>query len=434
MSGFGFDPGIILSGPAAPQQTLGDLLQQRLQRQQGQANLDETLYRQGRERTLADLVSQNAGSYTDPAAQTYARGGFADQAMAAQNYAAQQQATAAKLLELHADITRSRLATVKTQDQYDKFLSAMPQDVQAAYNLPPTYDPEAVKSFISSGISPEERQKLGFEQQKVDLQRTEMNKRRYMPDGTGGIYDTWTGTRTAQAPGQAGGASDSTPLPFAGLKPNQLEDKWKQLQSGISTTGLKGSGKLQAELQDRLFNADRLEALIKLPTGEIAPLTPQQVREGATALANLISTKGSAAMGQIDELVPHTMAGEWANIRQKILNEPQGADATSFLQNMLDTAGRERVVTKRELKDLQSQALPGLVGLRKLNKSRYDSMLTGAHLDPSEYDDNGLLVPKSAGGSGLQPGEVLMRSPDGRPHAVPQGQVDTALAHNWTKG
>jgi hypothetical protein len=153
---FGFDPSLILSAQQTPQTTLGDLVNAAnsgQQRQLQQAQLQEALFKQQRERTLADLVSQNAGSYDDPMAQAYARGGFGQEAADA----AQQNL---KLDALHTDVLRSRLSTVKNQDQYAKLRAQLSPDALRKleqFGLTDTYDPEAHQAFIASGLEPDKR-------------------------------------------------------------------------------------------------------------------------------------------------------------------------------------------------------------------------------------------------------------------------------------
>jgi hypothetical protein len=197
--------------------------------------------------------------------------------------------------------------------------------------------------------------------------------------------------RTGQMIPEAGGVGM---MPGGGFNP-RLEKEWKDLTESVST--YKGRGSLNRENQDRLNAAERLEALVLGEGGQIQNLTPQQVREAGTSLANLIS-KGSMSVSQIEELTPHTLKGQFANLQQKLFNEPTGADAQAFLQNMLETAGREKRVVLGQLHQGQMQGVPNYAHLRGIDRARFDSILKGADLDPGQVDDRGLPVkqPKSA--------------------------------------
>jgi hypothetical protein len=173
-----------------------------------------------------------------------------------------------------------------------------------------------------------------------------------------------------------------------GLKPKDADKEFGDLAKALDTNRARGS--LLKENQARLNNAERLETLVLGPNGRIENLTPQMVREASTSLANLISS-GAAPLAQIEEMTPHTLAGQFAELKQKILNEPQGADAQKFLQKMLETAGREKKVTLKQIRAAQAQALPQFANLAKVNQTKYASILKGAGLNPDDFDENGLL-------------------------------------------
>lgn len=220
-------------------------------------------------------------------------------------------------------------------------------------------------------------------------------------------------------PGPAGAPSAASML---GMKPKDIENEFQKMSDAVST--VKGRGNLNKENQERLYRAERLGALVLGPNGDIQNLTPQQVREAATSLANLISGSGGAALGQIEELVPHTLAGQFANLKQKILNEPQGADAQAFLQNMMDTAAREKRVITSQIHAGQLQGLPAFSRLRKADRSRFDAVLKGAGLDPASVDDNGLPVaaPAAAGPVRIGTKEEYEKLPSGAEYIDPNGK------------
>jgi hypothetical protein len=186
--------------------------------------------------------------------------------------------------------------------------------------------------------------------------------------------------------GAGGGAA-------GGLKPHEIDQDFQKLGEAVST--IRGRANLNRTRQESLDRADRLSALVLGPNGDIANLTPQQVREASTSLASLISN-GSVSLSQIEELTPQTLAAKWANVKQKFLNEPQGADAQEFLRNMLETAGRETKVIKQQIHEGQAQGIPAFAHLRKVDPARYNAILKGAGLDPSAVDDSGLERPQAA--------------------------------------
>lgn len=196
--------------------------------------------------------------------------------------------------------------------------------------------------------------------------------------GPGGMFNKKTGAFTPFTPGA--GASD-------GLSKDD-EKEFLKFADTISTT--RGRGSLQKDNQDRLNSAARLEAMLLGPNGDLINATPQQVREAGTALASLIA-KGAMSEHQISELTPSTLAGQWANLKQKVLNEPQGADAQGFLQNMLETAAREKSVVMKQMRDGQAQGIPAFARLRGKDKGRFDSILKANGFDPEAVDDSGLV-------------------------------------------
>lgn len=164
-------------------------------------------------------------------------------------------------------------------------------------------------------------------------------------------------------------------------------DDFAKMTQDLSTT--RSRGNLNAERQKRLDAAERLEALILGPGGQIQNLTRQQVREAATALANLIS-QGSVSEHQIEELTPESYASKWSDLKQKVLNEPHGADAQAFLENMLETAARETAVTRQQIRRGQLQALPNYAHLRTTDPAKYESILHAVGIDPASVDERGL--------------------------------------------
>jgi hypothetical protein len=235
-----------------------------------------------------------------------------------------------------------------------------------------------------------------FKRQEIGIQRGKAAAESWLPVQTGkGIFEVNRKTGELR-PLSAGG---DEPLPTKGTGAGGLNDKTIDadfLKLGDAVSTVKGRNSLQPQYQKAIDRAARLEALLKMPDGSLVNATPQQVREASTALASLISGGGPGAVSQIEELTPETMAGKWANLKQKFLNEPTGADAQAFLQNMLDTAARETALARKQMRAGQLQGLPAFAHLRKADKARFDSIIKAAGIDPSTVDDNGLAIEASA--------------------------------------
>lgn len=175
---------------------------------------------------------------------------------------------------------------------------------------------------------------------------------------------------------------------------------WGDFEKAIGT-GARGS--LSKELQKSINSSEALETLLKLPNGALLDATPQQMREAYTALNSLIAKGGSQAVSQIEHLAPETMASQFANLKQTLLNEPQSAHAKAFIENILETAKRESDLARKQLRRQQMEGVPNFTHLRKADKNRFDSMLKGVHLDPAAIDDNGLEI-AAAPAPGAAPG------------------------------
>lgn len=190
--------------------------------------------------------------------------------------------------------------------------------------------------------------------------------------------------------------------------------------------------------QEVMNRAGRLEALLQLPGGGLAELTPPQVREAATALAAMIGGGGSQAVSQIDELVPQTLASQWAGLKQKLLNEPQSAEAGAFLQNMLDTAHRETKTVQRQILSAQAQRLPAHQGLRKARPEQWAAEIQAAGLDPKLVNEQGVYQlpkePMQAGGAAPAGGGVQVVGPNGERGTIDPTELPEALANGWKRG
>jgi hypothetical protein len=267
-------------------------------------------------------------------------------------------------------------------------------------------------------------QKTAHEGATEDIQRQALAQGRYMfaNGADGGIRKLNTRTGEAELVGQGPPKGEGA----GGLKPKDIEAEFGKLKEDVST--FKGRGNLNVKNQEALGRAEALEALLNVP--DLNKITPQQLREAGTSLAGLISRGGSQALSQIEHVTPETMASNFANLKQKLLNEPQGADAQAFLQNILDTARREKQSISSLIHRGQVQPLANYAHLRKVDAARFDSILKGAGLDPTTIDENGLETQRapqqSAGGASSAlttktiGGKTYVKKPDGW-HEVTNG-------------
>lgn len=139
----------------ADMQTLADVALKRTQNQGAQ-------YQLRRQQNLANIVSQNAGAFSNPYAQALAQGGYGQEAYEAQVNAL---AMGQKILGIHRDITASRLAAAQTPEQLDAVISSVPQDIHQLYGIPakdatPAEKENWRKSFLTGQLTPQEQAQL----------------------------------------------------------------------------------------------------------------------------------------------------------------------------------------------------------------------------------------------------------------------------------
>jgi hypothetical protein len=406
-----WDPSIILgfkqyTGPDPDQtaRTLSQLGLQDVQRQHAQASLSDLLDQQGRTRSLRGIYASNAGN-PQSLASALATAGFPEEAA---------QATKAQQAQLQQKFEMSARALSGVKD--DAGLAA------------------AKQAMIQGGVSPEYVAQLGdsYEQAKPQIdafvkfaipaeKQAEMENKTENARIVAGqkVTDTGTGQRMQFNPDT--GAYDiavgapKPPKPAApeGGKPLSQKDVAQQfelMRKALSTT--EGRSHLAMPLQQSINRAEALEALVKDQTGKIINLNPGQTREATTALAQLISQGNAPALQQIEEMTPHTMAGELAKFKQKWLNEPVGTDGQKFLAQILETAAREKAVALRQIREAQLQNIPAFAHLRKADQKKFESMLRapGVGIDPATVDENGLLIQAPAADAG----DIALEGPAGK--------------------
>lgn len=165
--------------------------------------------------------------------------------------------------------------------------------------------------------------------------------------GGGGPPTTTTPSGQPQAPP----ASPAGP-PMAG---KMLDKALKELGEDFDPNRGR-SGELGKNMA-RVNAASRIVALGADENGNPRNLTPQQMPEMAQSLASLISGGGGGAQAQIEHLLPKSYTRDAAGILQYFTDEPQGAGQQAFVQQMLDTAKRERDVAAKAMQTAVTQRL-----------------------------------------------------------------------------
>ena len=111
-------------------------------------------------------------------------------------------------------------------------------------------------------------------------------------------------------------------------------------------------------------------------------LTPQQMRELATSVANLLSRGGVVANEQIDALVPNTLFGKIKDWQQWLTNEPTGTEQQAFVKNLADTVNREVGLSQQYLQSLYASRMSQFSQFKNDQPDQYNADLTAHNIDP----------------------------------------------------
>jgi hypothetical protein len=171
----------------------------------------------------------------------------------------------------------------------------------------------------------------------------------YIDPNTGAPYN-----RHGPQPNLPGaGANTTTPGSPQPLSGKMLDKALKELGADFDPSGGRSGefGKNQA----RVNAANRLLTLATDEAGNPKDLNPQQMPELAQALASLISGGGAGAQSQIEHLTPKTLRGDMQRTLQWLTGNPRGADQVAFVQNMIETAKRERETAGQAIESVRSQ-------------------------------------------------------------------------------
>ncbi len=136
--------------------------------------------------------------------------------------------------------------------------------------------------------------------------------------------------------------------------------------------------------QGRVNAADRINTLLQqFPDGNIPQI---QTRELASSVASLLSNGSQIAIQQINELVPHTMAGSATKISEWVTDNPTGMQQQKFIKMYADTANREKATAQKQI--TQGQFKKAYSTHHKLKEMSpddfYQNLSTATGLDPEE--------------------------------------------------
>lgn len=165
-----------------------------------------------------------------------------------------------------------------------------------------------------------------------------------------------------------------------------------------------------AKNQAQVYQADRLKQLYTESNGDVRNLDSRQMEELAIGLQKLLSS-GQSSVTQVQALVPHTIRGNAAKLKEWLVNDPQGTNQIAFVQRMAETIERERNLAQDQVKSAQKKRLSAYSEFKKKNPERYDMILRAYGLDDA---------------SNPSKETVNMMGPDGKTRRIPKDQVEAA--------
>lgn len=128
--------------------------------------------------------------------------------------------------------------------------------------------------------------------------------------------------------------------------------------------------------QERIDAAGRIEALYNAAGKNPALIN---MRELGMSVANMLSTGSQTAVANINELVPHSLAGDATKIQDWFTSEPNGAGQQAFAKMYLKIAQREKEVAQQQIIDAQlKKAFSTHSQYKKLDPNRFYSTLSNA--------------------------------------------------------
>jgi hypothetical protein len=138
-----------------------------------------------------------------------------------------------------------------------------------------------------------------------------------------------------------------------------------------------------------LASADRIKVLTDSYTNGAKPGSPeeiaalnklssQQAEEVTKSLDSLLSG-GASTISGADHLRFQTLASQWADLKQKYKNQPEGAELGAFLSRAMETVSRERDYNSKQVDRILSGLGEGFSDLRKKDEGRFRTILNSAY-------------------------------------------------------
>lgn len=136
--------------------------------------------------------------------------------------------------------------------------------------------------------------------------------------------------------------------------------------------------------QERFNAVGRIEGLLSQFKDGNVPNIP--TREIASALAAMISSGGSTAVSQIEELVPHSLHGDINKVASWITGKPRGMEQQKFIRMYADTVEREKEIAKTQILKAQFEKAFGThVALKREDpETFYKQLATYTHMSPDD--------------------------------------------------
>lgn len=183
------------------------------------------------------------------------------------------------------------------------------------------------------------------------------------------------------------------------------------------------AGNLAAN-QKKVYQADRLSALVKDSNGNISNLDQRQIEELAIGANSLLSNSNTSAVSQVKALVPQTIVGDASKLKEWLTNDPTGTNQVAFVKKLSDTVDRERNVAVDQVKNAQVQRLSAYSKLRNGRPDEYNAIVSAYGINPStDIDANGKYVPQVRGQADASTPKLVTVTQNGQTFQVPEDQV-----------
>jgi hypothetical protein len=207
-----------------------------------------------------------------------------------------------------------------------------------------------------------------------------------------------------------------------------LDQELKDLEGRLNPSGAR-AGSL-AKLNDKVNQAEAIEGLILDENGQLKKdIDKRQIQELAKGLDNLLSSGVSTVSG-VHELVPVSAQGNLQSLQEYISGIPTGGAMDNFVKKLAETVQREKNIRHDQLVRAQVSGLGVAANLRKTNPDEYWATLGNHKLYKTDFDENGVYIPKAAPSPPPPPppGMVHIMDPKGKIKVIPFDQKEAAVA------